>query len=236
MHNVRPYVLLSCAISIDGFLDDARPARLVLSGPEDLDRVDAVRAGCDAILVGATTIRSDDPRLLVRSERRRAERAARGMPPDPAKVTVTGGGGLEPSARFFTTGAAPKLVYCAAAAATTLRARLHGLATVIPVGAAGTGDGGRVDLAAVLRDLAARGVRRLMVEGGGTILTQFLAAGLADELQLAVAPLFVGDPRAPRLIADGAAPWPADRRLVLTEVTQVGDVALLRYLPPAREA
>ena len=52
----RPYVLLSCAVSLDGCLDDATPHRLVLSGPEDLDRVDAERAGCDAILVGAGTI------------------------------------------------------------------------------------------------------------------------------------------------------------------------------------
>ena len=49
----RPYVLLSCATSADGYLDDAGPERLILSGPADLDRVDEVRAGCDAILVGA---------------------------------------------------------------------------------------------------------------------------------------------------------------------------------------
>ena len=55
----RPYVLLSCATSADGYLDDARPQRLILSGPADLDRVDEVRAGCDAILVGAGTVRQD---------------------------------------------------------------------------------------------------------------------------------------------------------------------------------
>jgi len=63
----RPYVLLSCATSADGYLDDATPRRLILSGPADLDRVDEVRAGCDAILVGAQTVRTDNPRLLIRA-------------------------------------------------------------------------------------------------------------------------------------------------------------------------
>ena len=60
----RPYVLLSVAASIDGFIDDNTDQRLLLSNDADFDRVDAVRAGVDAILVGANTIRRDDPRLL----------------------------------------------------------------------------------------------------------------------------------------------------------------------------
>ena len=67
----RPYVLLSVATSINGYIDDATGARLMLSNEADLDRVDEVRSGCDAILVGAGTIRRDDPALLVRSARRR---------------------------------------------------------------------------------------------------------------------------------------------------------------------
>jgi 5-amino-6-(5-phosphoribosylamino)uracil reductase len=68
-----------------------------------------------------------------------------------------------------------------------------------------------------------------MVEGGGAVLTQFLTAGLADELQLVVAPLFVGDSRAPRLVGDGRFPWNAHRRAPLAGVRQIGDVVLLRY-------
>ena len=64
----RPYVLLSCSLSLDGYLDNASHRRLVLSNAADLDRVDGVRAGCDAILVGAATVRADNPRLLVRSQ------------------------------------------------------------------------------------------------------------------------------------------------------------------------
>ena len=64
----RPYILLSCGMSIDGYLGSATPRRLELSNDADFDRVDAVRASCDAILVGAATVRNDNPRLLVRSQ------------------------------------------------------------------------------------------------------------------------------------------------------------------------
>jgi riboflavin biosynthesis pyrimidine reductase len=70
-------------MSIDGYLDSADTARLHLSNADDFDRVDAVRAPCDAILVGAATIRADNPRLLVRSAARRAERMFRGLPASP---------------------------------------------------------------------------------------------------------------------------------------------------------
>ena len=85
----RPYVILSVATSVDGYIDDTAPERLVLSNAADLDRVDQVRAESDAILVGATTLRRDNPRLLVNSAARRAEREARGLPPYPLKVAVT---------------------------------------------------------------------------------------------------------------------------------------------------
>ncbi|MEQ4305066.1 dihydrofolate reductase family protein [Plantactinospora sp. B6F1] len=218
----RPYVLLSCGMSIDGYLDNASGTRLLLSNDADFDRVDAVRAECDAILVGAGTVRQDNPRLLVRSPQRRAERVARGLRPTPVKVTVTGRADLDPTARFFVTGEIDKLVYCASASLDEARKRLGEVATVVD-------SGDPVDLELVLADLHARGVARLMVEGGGTIHTQFLTAGLADELQLVIAPFFVGDSRAPRFVNDGRFPWGPDRRAELAEVCQIGDVVLLRY-------
>jgi 5-amino-6-(5-phosphoribosylamino)uracil reductase len=218
----RPYTVLSCGMSIDGYVDSAEVTRLPLSNEADFDRVDAIRAGCDAILVGAATVRNDNPRLLVRSPARRGERVARGLPASPAKVTLTRGGDLDPDAAFFRTGGSEKLVYCPSGAVTPTRARLGSVATVV--------DGGReVAVGRVSEDLSARGVDRLMVEWGGTVHTQFLAAGLADELQLVVAPLFVGDSRARRFVGDGRFPWNADRRATLADVRQIGDVVLLRY-------
>jgi 5-amino-6-(5-phosphoribosylamino)uracil reductase len=218
----RPYTLLSCGMSIDGYLNGATEKRLLLSNDADFDRIDAVRAGCDAILVGAATVREDNPRLLVRSADRRADRVARGLLPSPVKVTVTGRAELDPCAEFFATGEADKLVYCATGAVDEARERLGKVATVVD-------SGDPVDLRLVTEDLYARGVGRLMVEGGGNVHTQFLTADLADELQLVVAPFFVGDSRACRFVGDGQFPWNPDRRATLADVRQIGDVVLLRY-------
>jgi len=209
-------------MSIDGYLDSAGEKRLTLSNDADFDRVDAVRAACDAILVGAATVRNDNPRLLVRSPARQAERVARGLAPSPAKVTLTERVKLDPGADFFTTGDTEKLVYCASGTVAEARDRLGPVATVV--------DGGQpVDLRRLCEDLHARGIRRLMVEGGGTVHTQFLTADLADELHLVVAPFFVGDSRACRFVGDGRFPWHPGRRATLAEVRQIGDVVLLRY-------
>src|SRR3954447_25078875 len=112
----RPYVLLSCSMSIDGYLDGATDERLLLSNEADFDRVDAVRAECDAILVGARTVRRDNPRLLVRSPARRERRVAQGLRPSPIKVTVTSQAELDAQAAFFTAGDTEKIVYCSSAA------------------------------------------------------------------------------------------------------------------------
>jgi 5-amino-6-(5-phosphoribosylamino)uracil reductase len=218
----RPYTLLSAGISIDGYLDSAAEKRLLLSNEADLDRVDAERASCDAIFVGAATVRNDNPRLLVRSQARQDARLARGLGPSPIKVTVTARAQLDPCVNFFATGDTEKLVYCASATVAQARDRLGQVATVV--------DGGQpVDMRWMSEDLYARGVQRLMVEGGGIVHTQFLTADLADELHLVVAPLFVGDSRARRFVDDGRFPWNPDRRATLAGVRQIGDVVLLRY-------
>jgi 5-amino-6-(5-phosphoribosylamino)uracil reductase len=209
-------------MSLDGFLDDATDQRLLLSNDADFNRVDELRAGSDAILVGAATVRNDDPRLQVRAPERIARRRTAGLPAQPLKVTVTGRAKLDPDAQFFTVGSGPKLVYCASDTVAMASGQLSALATVV--------DAGRpVEMRRVTEDLHARGVRRLMVEGGGQVHTQFLTEGLADELQLVVAPIFVGHPDATRFVGSGRFPWSGTRRARLVETRPVGDVVLLRY-------
>ena len=222
----RPYTLLSCSMSIDGYIGSGA-SRLLLSNDADFERVDAVRASCDAILVGAATVRIDNPRLLVRSQARRDERTTLGLAPSPMKVTVTRRADLDERADFFTVGDAEKLVYCASPGVLDARMRLGPFATVV--------DGGeRVEMRTLGADLAARGVDRLMVEGGATVHTQFLTEDLVDELQLTVAPMFVGDSEAPRFVHDGFFPWNPGRRASLVDVRKIGDVVLLRYALSSR--
>ncbi|WP_067884868.1 RibD family protein [Nocardia vaccinii] len=224
----RPYVLLSAAVSLDGYLDDASPDRLLLSNPADFDRVDAVRADSDAILVGAQTLRSDNPRLLVTDADRRARRIAVGKPEHPVKVTVSASGDLDPALRVWHHGG-DKLVYTTDVGSSRLTDRLAGLAEVVSLGAA-------IDFGELLEDLGRRDIARLMVEGGGQIHTAFLSADLADELLVAVAPILVGDSRAPRFLHPAPYPGGSGRRMDLAGVTRVGDIAVLRYLPKGHKA
>lgn len=199
-----PYTLLSCAVSADGYLDDASPERLILSGPEDLDRVDELRATCDAILVGAGTVRADNPRLLIRSPARQQARVARGLPPHPLRVTVTRSGNLDPAANIFTGPGGPALVY-------------------------GPGRD-QLSLRTVFSDLTERGVARLLIEGGSHVLTEALTTDLANELHLAVAPFFVGEVEAPRYVLPGKYPQTGTDPMTLAEVRRVGHMAVSRYL------
>lgn len=213
-------VQVSVAMSLDGHIDDRSDERLVLSGPEDAYAVHALRAEADAILVGAGTVRRDDPRLTVRYPDLLAERARRGLPPAPVKVTLTGTGDLEPDGAFFCGG--PSVVLCPRGAEAAVRDRLGGVATVI-----GLSDCGPASVIAALEGL---GVRRLFVEGGCRVLTQFLASGCFHRLRLAVAPFFVGDPEAPRIVGPAAFAHGKDRRLAVERTEVLGDVAVIHLV------
>jgi 5-amino-6-(5-phosphoribosylamino)uracil reductase len=223
----RPYTLLSCAVSADGCLDDGSADRLVLSGPQDLDEVDELRAASDAIFVGAGTIRADNPRLLVRSPARAARREAAARPPHPLRVTVTATGRLNPSARFFT-GPGTPLVYCAAPALPAARASFGGAAVIIDAG-------DPPSLRDIFADLySERLVATLLIEGGSHIVRDVLAEDLADELRLAIAPFFVGDATAPRFGLPAAYPHTPANPMTLAAARRIGDIAVLHYLLGAR--
>lgn len=223
----RPWVILSFTTSLDGYLDDTAPQRLLLSNDADFDRVDELRASVDAILVGAGTVRADNPRLLVRSPERRAARVARGEPESPLRVVLSGSGEIARDAAVFTAKGAETVVYPT---------------DVTEAYANGDRSDGTIDLGDLLDDLARRSVRRLMVEGGASVLAHFLAEDLADEVQLSVAPFLIGDPGAPRAFSPGdfrqapgypqrpGYPQSPDRRMILAETRAIGDVQFSRYL------
>lgn len=219
---------MSAAVSVDGYLDDTAEQRLILSNSTDLDRVDQVRAQADAILVGATTVRRDNPRLTVRDPARQQWRVATGKPKQPTVVILTASGTLEPTLRVWQR-SQPPIIYTTEAVATGLSERLRGQAEVVGLYVHSAG----VDMGAVLDDLGRRGIQRLLVEGGGHVHTQLLSADLADELMLAVAPVLVGQPAAARFLNPAEFPGGVRRRMILAGVEQVGDVAVLHYVPRA---
>jgi riboflavin-specific deaminase-like protein len=161
------------AQTLDGRIAATNGQSQWIGGPGDILHTHRLRALCDAVLVGSATIRNDDPRLTTRE--------APG--PNPVRVVLDARRRLPATHRVFTDGAAPTLLV----AGTDGPAR-HGAAEVMRVAMTGSG----LDLPALLRALAERGLRRIFVEGGGQTVSAFLAAGCIDRLHLTVAPVLLG--------------------------------------------
>ncbi|MFN4091089.1 MAG: RibD family protein [Alphaproteobacteria bacterium] len=174
----RPYVVGHLGQSLDGRIATASGVSQWVTGPADLTHTHRMRALADAVLVGAGTIRHDDPQLTVRRVDGR----------NPLRVVVDTARRLEPHHRIFVDRAAPTLVVCAEdAAAARPPDGIELLALPAP--------GGIVPPAVIREALAARGIRLIFIEGGGVTVSRFLQAGCLDRLQVTVAPLVIGSGR-----------------------------------------
>jgi riboflavin-specific deaminase-like protein len=163
--------------SLDGFIATHGGDSRYVNGRGNLLHLHRMRALCDAIVVGAGTVAADDPQLTTRL-----------VPgPNPVRVVIDPDRRLGAHYRVFRDGAAPTLLACRASHAPAT----HGDAEVLGIPDAG----GRFDAVGLIAALRARGHARIFVEGGGRTVSSFLSAGLLDRLQLAVAPLIIGEGR-----------------------------------------
>ncbi len=173
------FVIGQLGQSLDGRIATESGASHFVTGPEDIARLHRLRALVDAVVVGAGTVASDDPRLTVR--------AVEGE--NPVRVVLDPDGRLDPERRVFTDGVARTLV--------VRRASAHAPESEMPseeVYVPATESEG-FDLTALLRELRAQGLDRILVEGGGVTVSHFLRAGLLDRLHITVAPLLIGSGR-----------------------------------------
>ncbi len=199
MRDGRPHVMLKLAVSADGKAGAAGRKPLSITGPAARDRVHLLRARSDAIMVGIGTVIADDPMLTCRLP---------GMAKySPVRIVLDSALRLPPGSQLARTAReVPVWVMTAEqsprAAADALQAEGVGILRA-------PGGAGRLDIAAALRLIAARGITRLMVEGGPTLAAAFLTADLVDEAVLFQSPTVVG--------ADGID---ALNGLPLTELTQ----------------
>ena len=216
-------VIVSAAISVDGYLNDVSSERLILSSPEDWEEVRKIRSECDAILVGAETIRKDNPSLVTHSEKFIKRRQKEGKCADPIKVTITASGNISPESNFFKKGHCQKIVYCANLINKEKYEELKKVAIVKKF------DDNSITARHVIADLESRGVKSLLVEGGSSTLTMFFTENVVDEFRIAIAPFFVGEDNAPRLVHSGIFPFKKDNRMKLEKTEVLGDVAVLYF-------
>jgi 2,5-diamino-6-(ribosylamino)-4(3H)-pyrimidinone 5'-phosphate reductase len=190
-------VIVNVAATVDGKIDTFERRGAPISTDLDRQRVDRLRAESDAIMVGGHTLLAEDPRLTVRSPKLRAERLGRGEPENPAKVSVVSHDWPRSDSRFLTSGPARVVLFAPMTLDDVDRASLAARGVeVITLGQA------RVDLLAAFDTLVQLGMRRLLVEGGGSLNFELFELGLVDEVQIYVAPLIFGGASSPTL-ADG---------------------------------
>jgi 2,5-diamino-6-(ribosylamino)-4(3H)-pyrimidinone 5'-phosphate reductase len=216
------HVVANAAMSADGKLSSRRREQVVISGPEDFARVDALRASCDAVLVGSGTVRADDPHLTVEDPDLRAERRERGDPDHPARVVADTHARTPPESRVLDDKAESHVLVGESAPDDRCAALREGGARLIEAGDE------RVALEKSFAVLEAEGIERLLVEGGGEILFSAFEAELIDELSIFVGPVVIGGRDAPTL-ADGAGFADDFPELELEDIERIDDGVLCRY-------
>ncbi|MGA2162359.1 MAG: 2,5-diamino-6-(ribosylamino)-4(3H)-pyrimidinone 5'-phosphate reductase [Methanoregula sp.] len=221
---MRPSVVVNVAMSADGKLSTRERRQIKISGAVDLARVDRLKADCDAVMVGIGTVLADDPSLTVKNPDLKSRRQQEGNAEHPVRVVIDSRARISPDASVLNKGDGLRVVAVSGSADPARVDVLRAKATVIV-----TGDE-EVDLARVLDELGAMGIRRLMVEGGGTLIAGLVRARLVDEMYTYIGSIVIGGKDAPTL-ADGPG-WIKEAefaRLVLADVTRMDDGILLHW-------
>jgi len=179
-------VFINVAASVDGRITDWSRRQVRISCEEDMKRVDSLRAESDAILVGIGTVLADNPSLTVKSEELREKRIKAGKTPNPLRVILDSKARTPVNARVLS-GNAETLIAVSERAEGKRVERLKEKAEVVVAGR------DRVDLRLLIDHLEKRGVEKLMVEGGGRVISSFLRERIADYLYVYTGGIVFGE-------------------------------------------
>ncbi len=221
---MRPYVIVNIAMSADGKISTRERRQVRISGAQDFARVDRLKAGCDAVMVGIGTVLADDPSLTVKSEECRNYRRKKGWDDHPVRIVVDSSGRIPPEASILYKGEGKRVVAVSKRANAGKISELEKKATVIVAGE------DEVDLTALMDQLGAMGIQRVMVEGGGTLIAGLVDAGLVNEIYTFIGNIIIGGKDAPTVTdGHGFIQESAFPRLTLLEARRMDQGILLHW-------
>ena len=217
-----PYIVMNIAMTADGKTDTITRRGALISSPLDMMRVDQLRASCDAIMVGGHTLLGDDPRLVLKTRELQLTRLAEGKDENPMKVGVVTIADLDPDSRFLNYGHAKITIFttCKTPQKKVEELRDRGVKVFIS-------EDSRVDLRRAIAQLGVLGVKRLLVEGGGTLNEELIRLGLGDELNIYIAPLIFGGATAPTFASSSGFERKNAKKLELKTVQKYEDGGLV---------
>jgi 2,5-diamino-6-(ribosylamino)-4(3H)-pyrimidinone 5'-phosphate reductase len=219
----RPFVFINSAMSADGKISTKERKQVKISGKMDFDRMDALRAGSDAIMVGIGTMLADNPSLTVKSHARRLERKQAGLEENPVRIVVDSRARTPLEADIFIKGEGARIIVVSRSAPAERVERLREKAIIIC-----SGDN-EVDLPAAMEKLKGMGISRLMVEGGATLNWGMISAGLVDEIYTFVGNLIIGGKMSPTLVDGTGFIEKEIIRLKLTGTETMEEGVLLKW-------
>lgn len=215
---MKPYVILNSAMTLDGKIA-TRTGSSEISGPEDLQRVHQIRKKLDAIMVGINTVLEDDPRLTVHKfSSKRSDNPLRVVTDSKARTPL--------NSRVLNEEAETLIAVSQEAPKERIKALMDKGENVDVILAGET----RVDLTILMDELAQRGVRSLLLEGGSTLNFSMLRAGLVDEVRVCIAPMIAGGKWAKTLVdGDGVDYMKYAFKLELKKSYKLGKDFILEY-------
>lgn len=221
--NFRPWVATNMAMTADGKITSTTREEPGFTSPHDKYNMDKHRAEADAVINGAESIRSDNPHLGVRDPDMQAYRRSLNKSHALLSVVVSSSGNVPPTAHAFNDPTTLPVLATTQQASPNALQKLPSRVEIWKLGQ------DRVDPGILLEQLAQRGVKRVMLEGGAELNGQFLEADLIDELFITIAPALLGGRDAPSMIGGQGFTMGAQRRLRLMEVRREGDELFLQY-------
>ena len=221
---MRPFVYVNMAMTADGKITSSAREYPRFTSDADRNNMDRLRAEADAIVVGAATMRADNPPLHVRNPEMRGHRSRLGKPPGLVRVLVTASGLIDPGSRFFEEEEGGRRIVATVDSLAEERfAGIAGRAEIWKLGRE------RVDLRRLLEHLGRLGVERVLLEGGGELNWAFVHDDLVDEFHITVAPTLLGGRDAPTLLEGDGFSMRTQQKLRLLDLRREGDEIYCSY-------